>query len=171
LLAALQAGASGVPFTPVPGLLGSDLLRVRPDYRVILNPFDREEQVVLVPAIRPDIALLHAVRAEPTGAAIFSAHGDAVMLAQASRTVIVTAEEIYDGAAAVLAPDERLLAGIYVDMLVAAPNGCWPLGLRGHYGPDETALAAYLLAARASESFATYLRAFVEPAATMAGSR
>src|ERR1019366_10676118 len=94
--------------------------------------------------------------------------GDAVMLAQASRRVIVTAEEIYEGATAVLSPDERLLGGIYVDVLVAAPHGCWPLGLRGHYGADEVALAAYLQAAKTKESFASYVRSMCDPEAALA---
>jgi len=167
LLAAIQAGVSGVPFTPVPGLLGSDLLRVRPDFLVIPNPFSLDQKVVVVPAVRPDVALLHALRAEPGGAAVFSAHGDAVMLAQASRRVIVTAEEIYEGATAVLSPDDRLLGGIYVDVLVSAPHGCWPIGLRGRYGADELTLAAYLQAARTQETFTAYVQSLCEPEAAM----
>jgi glutaconate CoA-transferase, subunit A len=152
---------SGVPFAPVPGLFGSQLLAVRPDYKVIDNPFAPDERLVVVPAIRPDVALLHAVRAEPGGAAVVSAHGDAVMLAQASRRVIVSAEAIYDGATRQLAPDERLIADIYVDALVPAPGGAAPLGLRGCYEPDAAKLAAYVQAARSAESFAAFLREFV----------
>ena len=171
ILAALQAGAAGIPFAPVPGLLGSDLLRMRTDFRVIDDPFAPGRPVVLVPAIRPDVSVLHALRAEPDGTAVVSAHGDAVMLAQASRRVLVIAEEIYAGAAATLARDERLLASIYVDALAAVPGACRPLGLRGVYAGDPATLRAYLEAARSLEGPAEFLRAFLaegEPVAAAA---
>src|SRR5216683_2567355 len=59
--AALQAAEKGVPFMPLRGLIGSDLINVRPDWRVINNPFAaRGDPIVLLPAIRPDVALFHA---------------------------------------------------------------------------------------------------------------
>ncbi|HEY7201578.1 MAG TPA: CoA transferase, partial [Candidatus Dormibacteraeota bacterium] len=67
MLMALQAGASGVSFTPVPGLLGSDLVARRPDFQVIDDPFRAGQQVVLVPAIAPEFALLRGRRADTDG--------------------------------------------------------------------------------------------------------
>jgi glutaconate CoA-transferase subunit A len=60
--AGLQAAEKGIPFIPLRGILGSDLLRVRPDWRVIDNPYGENDPIVLIPAIRPDVAL----RAWPT---------------------------------------------------------------------------------------------------------
>jgi glutaconate CoA-transferase subunit A len=67
MLMALQAGASGISFTPVPGLLDTDLLLGRPDFRVIDDPYRPGERVVLVPALAPEFALLHGRRADLEG--------------------------------------------------------------------------------------------------------
>ena len=65
--AGLQAAEKGIPFMPLRGILGSDLLRVRPDWRVIDNPYGERDPIVLVPAIRPDVALFHARWADAQG--------------------------------------------------------------------------------------------------------
>ncbi len=65
--AALQAGQKGIPFIPLRGLLGTDVLAHRPDWKLIDNPFQADDPVVLVPAIRPDIALFHAPLADRFG--------------------------------------------------------------------------------------------------------
>ncbi|MGN6460026.1 MAG: CoA transferase subunit A, partial [Pseudolabrys sp.] len=58
--AALQAAEKGVPFMPMRGLIGSDILATRPEWQVIANPYaDSEDPIVLLPAIVPDVALLH----------------------------------------------------------------------------------------------------------------
>src|SRR5205823_5657370 len=65
--AALQAAEKGVPFLPLRGLIGSDILAHRPDWRVIDNPFGAGDPIVLLPAIKPDIALFHAPMADRHG--------------------------------------------------------------------------------------------------------
>src|SRR5581483_7763949 len=60
LHAALQAAEKGVPFMPLRGLIGSDVLKYRDDWRVIDNPFGNNDPVVLLPALKPDVALIHA---------------------------------------------------------------------------------------------------------------
>ncbi len=60
LHAAFQAAEKGIPFMPLRGLIGSDLLKARDDWRVIDNPFGEDDPVVLLPAIKPDVALFHA---------------------------------------------------------------------------------------------------------------
>src|SRR5262249_17708014 len=67
LHAASQAAEKGVPFMPLRGILGSDILAHRPDWRVIDNPFADDDPIVLLPAIRPDIALIHAPMADRAG--------------------------------------------------------------------------------------------------------
>ncbi|HEX5767763.1 MAG TPA: CoA transferase, partial [Burkholderiales bacterium] len=67
LHAGLLAAEKGVPFMPLRGVLGSDLVRHRPDWRVIDNPFAEEDPILLIPAIRPDVALFHAARADRAG--------------------------------------------------------------------------------------------------------
>jgi glutaconate CoA-transferase subunit A len=137
---ALQAGASGVAFTPVPGLLGSDLLRVRPDFKVVDDPYRPGQQVVLVPAITPDFALVQALRADPEGNVVLSTRKDDRLLVQAARHVIVEVDAISPRATRSLLPDEQLVPAAYVDTVVLAPTGAG----------EEDEIRAYLeqLAAR-----------------------
>lgn len=121
---ALQAGASGVAFTPVPGLIGSDLLRIRPDFRVIDDPYRPGETVVLVPAIAPDFALVHGRRADPEGNVVIGTGKDDRLLVQAARRVIVSVEQVSPEATMALAPDEQLIPAAYVERLVVAPSSC-----------------------------------------------
>ena len=96
VVAGLQAGAQGIPFMPVRGLLGTDYLKVRPDFKVISNPFQEEEEIVLVPAIRPDVLIFHAYQADTEGNVVASGLQNNRLLAQAARKVIVTVEEVVE---------------------------------------------------------------------------
>src|SRR5207344_3070100 len=60
LHAGLQAAEKGVPFMPLRGLIGSDVLKFRDDWKVIVSPFGNDDRIVLLPAIKPDVALIHA---------------------------------------------------------------------------------------------------------------
>src|SRR5215470_15906703 len=98
MLMALQAGASGVSFSPVPGLLGSDLLTWRPEFRAVNDPYRPGEKVVLVPAIRPDFALLHGRRADTDGNVVIGTDYDDRLVAQASSHVIYSVGAVFDSA-------------------------------------------------------------------------
>ena len=115
---ALQAGASGVSFTPVPGLLGTDLLRRRPDFRVVDDPFRPGQRVVLVPAIAPDFALLRGRRADFEGNVVIGTDNDDRLLAQASRHVIVAVEEVRPDGSQSLRADEQVIPAAYLDAVV-----------------------------------------------------
>jgi len=67
LHAAFQAAEKGVPFMPLRGIIGSDLIACRPDWRVIDNPFGEDDSIVLLPALRPEVALIHAAVADRAG--------------------------------------------------------------------------------------------------------
>jgi len=118
MLMALQAGASGVSFSPVPGLLGSDLLHWRPDYRVVDDPYRPGEEIVLVPAIRPDFALLHGRRADLEGNVVIGISYDDRLVAQASRHVIYSVGAVREDATHSLMADEQVLPAAFVDALV-----------------------------------------------------
>ena len=118
MLMALQAGASGVSFSPVPGLLGTDLLTRRPDFRVVDDPFRPGERVVLVPAITPEFALLRGRRADFGGNVVIGTDYDDRLVAQAARHVIVSVEEVRPDATAVLQADEQVIPAAYVHALV-----------------------------------------------------
>src|SRR6187455_3796414 len=97
LHAAVQAAEKGVPFIPLRGLIGSDILAHRPDWRVIDNPFGNSDPIVLLPAIKPDVALFHAPMADRAGNVFFGRDREALMMAHASERTIATVETIHDG--------------------------------------------------------------------------
>ena len=161
--AALQAAEKGVPFMPLRGLIGSDLLKVRPDWQVIDNPLaDGRDPIVLLPALKPDIALFHAPHADEHGNVWLGARRELVTMAHAASGTLVTVEEVRPGD---LLADETLAAGtlpaLYVTALAEAPQGAWPLGLAGLYEPDRAHLADYARLAASEEGFSAYCAAHV----------
>lgn len=158
---AFQAGASGIPFTPVQGLIGSDIVRVRSDFKLIDNPYDPGRHILVVPAINPEIGLLHGLRADPDGNMVTSAAIDANHIAQASRRVVATVEEIRPDALDSLSADEIVIPSIYFDAIAPAPFGSHPLACPGRYERDRAHLREYMAAGRNDESFAAYLNRYV----------
>lgn len=160
--AALQAGEKGQPFAPLRGLIGSDILASREDYRVIDNPFAPGDRVVILPPIRPDVALIHADCADRFGNVFVGGRHELKTMAHAARRSLVTVEEIVEGD---LREDParaaNLIGAIYVEALAEAPGGAWPLAAPGRYGADEAHLAAYARLARDEGAFADYLSAEV----------
>ncbi|MBI3092550.1 MAG: hypothetical protein HYY96_17975 [Candidatus Tectomicrobia bacterium] len=157
MLAALQAGAQALPFVPVRGLLESDLLRTRPDYKVVANPFDESEQIVLVPALRPEFALLHGFQADAHGNVLLPGGLDGVLAAQAAERVIVTVEELVDHDLFEHPRPGVVLPALYVESVVLAPSGARPTGCPGYYEVDGAAIQDYLRAAADPTAFAAYL--------------
>lgn len=164
--AGLQAAEKGLPFMPLRGILGSDLLTHRPDWQVIDNPFAAEGQpadpIVLLPAIKPDVALFHAPLADRAGNVWIGVRRELMTMAHASLQTLVTVEEITDDN---LLDDARTAAGtipaLYLSALAEAPAGAWPLGLFDRYAADRDHLAHYVDAARSAEGFARYLEEHV----------
>jgi glutaconate CoA-transferase, subunit A len=159
--AGLMASEKGVPFMPLRGLIGSDLLRVRPDWKVINNPLaedGKRDPIVVLPAIKPDVALFHAAKADRFGNVWIGIRRELMLMAHASRSTLVTVEEIVDGN---LLHDPALAAGtisaLYVSAVAVAPGGAAPIGLVDCYAPDHAALAAYAQAARSGAGFAAWL--------------
>jgi glutaconate CoA-transferase, subunit A len=162
LHAAFQAAEKGVPFMPLRGIIGSDLLAHRPDWRVIDNPFAAGDPIVVLPAIRPDVSLIHAPMADRAGNVWIGRQRELATMAHASVKTVVTVEKIVDGN---LLDDPVLAAGtlpgFYVETIAVAENGCWPLGLPDHYGADAAHLKEYARLAATAEGFARYLDAYV----------
>ncbi|MFZ5691444.1 MAG: CoA transferase subunit A [Pseudomonadota bacterium] len=157
LYAALEAGEKGNPFMPLRGLIGSDLMKIRGDWRVIDNPFGNDDPIVLLPAIRPDVALFHAPMADRDGNVWIGRQRDLATLAHASRKAVVTVERIHDGN---LLDDPVLAAGVlpgfYVEAVAVAQNGAWPLSLPDYYPVDVAHLSEYARLAKTAEGFARY---------------
>ena len=162
IYAALQAAEKGVPFMPLRGLIGSDLLAHRPEWLVIDNPFGENDPVVLLPAIKPDVALFHAPMADAHGNVWIGRQRDLMTLAHAAAKTVVTVEELHAGN--LLDDPVRAagtLPGFYVEAVAVAPRGAWPLGLPDHYGADTAHLAEYVRLAATAEGFAKYLDIYV----------
>ena len=162
LYAAVQAAEKGVPFMPLRGLIGSDILAHRPDWRVIDNPFGNDDPIVLLPAIKPDFALFHAAMADRAGNVFVGRDRELLTMAHAAVRTIATVEKFYDGN---LMDDPALssatVPGFYVETVAVAPRGAWPLPLLDHYPADGTHLAEYARMAATPEGFARYLEQHV----------
>jgi glutaconate CoA-transferase subunit A len=166
LHAAFQAAEKGVPFMPLRGLIGTDVLKNRPDWKVVDNPFedasDTSDPIVLLPAIKPDVALFHAPMADRDGNVWIGRQRELVTMAHAAEKTIVTVEKMFDGN---LLADKTLAAGtlpgFYVESIAIAERGCWPLPLPEHYAWDAEHLQEYARLAATDDGFATYLDKYV----------
>lgn len=157
--AAVQAAEKGAPFAPIRGLIGSDILGYRADWKVIQNPVgDGDDPVVVVPAIRPDMALFHARLGDRLGNVWVGNWRECVMLAHAARESVATFEEVYDGN---LMDDERYLSGtippVYVGAIAHAPGGALPAWSAETGAVDRDGMQAYAAAARTNDGFRDYL--------------
>lgn len=150
-----------VPFAPVRGLLHTDYMRVRPDFKAIRNPYDPNEEIAIVPAIAPDVAVFHGLRADRHGNVVTSGSVDAKLIAQASRTAIATVEEIVDGDLVRGPHTGALVPGIHMTAVVPVPKGAHPTSCIGYYGDDGDHIRDYLRAAAADETFRAYLTQYV----------
>ena len=161
--ACLQAAEKGVPFMPLRGMLGSDILSFRPDWKIIQNPFsDAEDPIVLLPAVTPDVALFHAPMADQEGNVWLGRRRELVTLAHASRTTLVTVERFFEGS---FYEDEQLAAGVlpslYIGGITLAPRGAWPLGLWDDYPTDAAHVKEYAKQARTQIGFEQYLKQYI----------
>lgn len=157
VIAGLRAAIQGVPFMPVAGMIGSDVLAAR-DFRLVVDPYSGQ-QVVAAPAIVPDVAVIHVQEADEFGnARIVGTRFEDVLMAQAARHVIVTAERIVDGRDFEANPEIVAIPGFLVAAVVETPRGAWPCSCAGEYDYDADFLAAYIAASKDPET----LRAFVE---------
>ena len=155
----LQAAEKGVPFMPLRGIIGSDLLRHRPDWIVHQNPMTPDhDPIVLLPALSPEFAAFHAVMGDAHGNVWVGRRRELATLAHASRCTLVTVERMVDGN---MLEDERLapgvIAAVYVDAVAVAPRGAWPCALLEEYPADDAHIQAYAASARTAAGFAAYL--------------
>jgi glutaconate CoA-transferase subunit A len=162
LYSMIQAAAMGVPFVPVRGLLGTDLLRYRDDFKVVENPFNRREDVVLSPALRPDVASFHGLKGDRMGNVVTPPRRDDLLLAQASKKVVVTVEELVDGELTAPGPDNgTFIPAIYVDAVVHVPLGAHPASFWHTYDVDHEHVKRYMEASQSDSAFADYLGRYV----------
>ncbi|MBI4504414.1 MAG: hypothetical protein HY691_02675 [Chloroflexi bacterium] len=159
MLSMVHAGAMGLPFIGLWGLLGSDLLRQRRDFKVVEDPFRPGRQVVVAESIRPDVAVFQALRADPEGNAVLAGKQESPVIAQASKRVVVTAEEVVDRVTAVDAAAGRhtFLPAADADIVVHVPFGAHPGALPAAYERADAQCRAYVEASQDEATFAAYL--------------
>ena len=142
---------------PLAGLAGSDLLEASGFARV-RNPYGSGEEVAAIPAIRPDVALIHVQAASAEGnLRIDGAHYEDVLLAKASRRVIASAERLLPRSEFQARPELTSLPAFLVEAVVEAPRGAWPTSCHGCYSYDAEYLANYARAARTAEGFQEFV--------------
>ncbi|MEO5882698.1 MAG: CoA-transferase [Caldimonas sp.] len=130
-----RAGAMGVPFLPMRSMLGSDVLRLRPEAKTIACPFTGEE-LLLVPALNPDVAIIHVQRCDPYGnAQIDGLQFMDIDLAMAANRVILTTERIVSNEQIRRSPDQTKIPFFAVEAVVEVPYGCAPHECSNVYEP------------------------------------
>ena len=143
MVARMTAGASRLPFFPLRDYQGSDLPRVNPMIRTVTCPFTGEE-LAAVPALNPDVAIVHVQRADAGGnAQVWGLMGVQKEAAFAARDAIVVAEEIVDESVIRADPNRTLIPGMIVKAVVHEPFGCHPSYAQGYYDRDNDFYVAW----------------------------
>lgn len=151
----LRAQMAAVGFMPGRAWIGTDLLKLRPDVRTVIDPYSGET-LVAFPAIRPDVSIIHGLKADPEGNVLIGDNkGVDEELAIASGFVIVTAEEIVPelAKADIVAP--------FVDAVVPSPQGARPTSCHPLYSLDGNTILAYSEQVSDPASFEQYMDTFL----------
>lgn len=158
---ALLAAVLGAPYIPTRTVLGTDILKTNPTLKVVPSVLD-DSPVVLVPAIHPDVAILHVQRSDPEGNAhAWGNLGITEEAALASRTVILVAEEIVEREVILSDPNRVLVPGFRVAAVVHEPGGAHPSPVQGYYNRDHEAYHEYHRATRTREGFEAWMEEWV----------
>ena len=163
LNARLGAGARNLPFLPTRGLIGTDLIDVNDNLLMLDDPFGGPS-VVACKALVPDVALVHAHKADRFGNIGYEPTAlwpDLGIMPKAATTVIVTAEEIVDSEVLRANPDRTVLPGFMVDAVVEAPFGAHPTSFSPRYGYDTAMHLEWIGAARDDEAVAAFMEKYV----------
>lgn len=137
MITRLQAGASGLPFLPMNQTGATSLEQANPNIKRIADPFGGKD-VIVVPALNPDVAIVHVQRADENGNAhLWGIIGEQKEAAFAAKKVIVTAEEIVDQAVIRSDPNRTMIPGIVVSAVCHVPFACHPSYAQGYYDRDN----------------------------------
>lgn len=137
MISRLQAGACGLPFMPMNPTAADDLERANPLYRTIEDPYSGKP-VVVVPALVPDVAIVHVQRADASGNAhIWGIIGEQKEAAFAAKRVILTAEEIVPEEVIRSDPNRTLIPGFVVDAVCHVPFCSHPSYTQGYFDRDN----------------------------------
>ena len=156
MASAYAAGAAGLPCAVFRGYTGSDLIGKHPNIRFVECPFTGE-RLASVPAIRPDVGIIHAQRADRIGNVLIEGIvGVQKEIALASKRTIVTVEEVVDDLRPP-SPNSVVLPHWTISAIVAAPGGARPSYASGYYGRDNTFYTAWDGIARDRDTFQAWM--------------
>ena len=161
MISRLQAGASGLPFMPMRQTGAVDLERVNPQYRRVKDPYGGDD-VIVVPALNPDVAIVHVQRADSEGNAhIWGILGEQREAAFAAKHVILTAEEIVDESVIRSDPNRTLIPAMIVDAICHVPYCAHPSYTQGYYDRDNALYLAWEEISKDEASVSAYLDEWV----------
>lgn len=160
MAAAYAAGAANLPIAILRGYVGTDLARVNPNIRFITDPFTGQT-LAAIPSLRPDVAIIHAQRADRAGnvliEGIVGVQKEAVL---AAARAVVTVEEIVDDLRPA-SPNSVVLPAWTIDAITEAPGGARPSYAHGYYRRDNAFYTAWDGIARERETFQAWMRQHV----------
>jgi glutaconate CoA-transferase subunit A len=161
MVARLSAGAARLPFWTLRNYMGTDLPDVNPRIRRVTCPYTGEV-LATVPALNPDVTIVHAQRADCQGnAQIWGLLGVQKEAAFASARVIVVVEELVEESAIRADPNRTIIPGFIVDAVVVEPWGAHPSYAQGYYDRDNEFYIGWERTSRDPEALQSYLHEFV----------
>lgn len=161
MISRLQAGATGLPFMPMNPTAAGDLERANANYQTVTDPYSGR-QVVVVPALNPDVAIVHVQRADAQGnAQIWGIIGEQKEAAFAASRVILTAEEIVPEEVIRSDPNRTLIPGFIVDAVCHVPYCSHPSYTQGYYDRDNAFYLEWDEISKTREGLQAYLDEWV----------
>jgi glutaconate CoA-transferase subunit A len=161
MITRLQAGASGLPFLPMNQTGAVDLEQANPNIKRIPDPFGGKD-VIVVPALNPDVAIVHVQRTDANGNAhLWGIIGEQKEAAFAAKKVILTAEEIVDESVIRSDPNRTMIPGIVVSAVCHVPFACHPSYAQGYYDRDNEFYLDWDKVSESAEAMKHYLDEWV----------
>jgi len=137
MISRLQAGAAGLPFMPMNQTAATDLEAANPLIQRVTDPYSGRE-VIVVPALTPDVAIVHVQRADRNGNAhLWGIIGEQKEVAFAAKRVILTTEEIVDESVIRSDPNRTMIPGFIVSAVCHVPGAAHPSYAQGYYDRDN----------------------------------
>jgi glutaconate CoA-transferase subunit A len=156
-----MAGASKLPFFPLRSYTGSDMPAANPNIKFVDSPYG-DGRIAVVPPINPDVAFLHAQRADAKGnTQLWGLLGMQKEAAFASKKVVMVVEEIVDEATIARDPNRTLIPGIAVDAVIHEPYGAHPSYVQGYYDRDNAFYLDWAESSKSQEATEAWLQEWV----------
>jgi glutaconate CoA-transferase subunit A len=144
LVAGLRAASYGIPFQPVAGVHGSELARIN-HWQTVLDPYGSGREVYVIPAVQPDVAVIHAAEIDADGnARVYGSPFWDHPLTRAAKRVLVTAEKLVTTDRLREQPELTLVPGFMVEAAAVVPRGAWPGSMHPYYEIDYPAVERYM---------------------------